>query len=221
MPAAEELVLLLSQGKAEARKQAGLALGFMGEKASLVAPALAKALTHMDYNVRRSASEAIDRLGSDALQIAAPLGKLLSHEDENVRLYAATALCRMGGYSKPAAGDLSRALVHNPSNWHETSAWQLRVTCARTLGFLDGDGVESLVKALEDEVDDVRGAAAEALGRLPEELASQYQGKLRRLFNDMDPEVRTAAKRTMQSLQKLPAKIYGESAGYPAARMAS
>eukprot|EP00930_Biecheleria_cincta_P045489 TRINITY_DN31348_c0_g1_i1.p1 TRINITY_DN31348_c0_g1~~TRINITY_DN31348_c0_g1_i1.p1 ORF type:complete len:215 (-),score=46.94 TRINITY_DN31348_c0_g1_i1:312-956(-) len=181
-----------------------MALGWLGEKAGMVAPALAMALTHMDYNVRRAASESIGRLGSVAMLIAGPLGQLLRHEDETVRLHAATALLRMGAYAKPAAEDLSRALVQNPQNWHEESAWQLRVTSARALGLLGGAGAASLATALEDEVDDVRCAAAEALGHLGEEHVLMYREQLEVLLQDIDSEVRAAAKKTLALLPREP-----------------
>lgn len=111
---------------------------------------------------------------------------------QNVRQFAATALANLGRYGKEHAQSYAALLTH----------WDDRIQAAAAFG-LGTAGVElvgaasSVASLLNDEVPELREAAARALGALK---ATDQIPALKKLLEDKIPEVRLAAVRTLALL---------------------
>jgi HEAT repeat protein len=145
---------------------------------------LIKALEHKDPNVRSEAAKALGRIGDE--RAVEPLIQALRDKYGSVREAAAEALVKIGApaveplitalrdeewYVRRAAAEALDELGWKPGQ-DEGAAWYWMVKrdwekCV-ALGAI---AVEPLISALRDEDDDVREAAAEALGELGDSRA--------------------------------------------------
>ena len=141
----------------EVRWKAAAALGKIGDNSAV--EALIDALHDKSWGVRKNASIALGDIGDvkafDILIIA------LNDKDWHVRKYAAVALGKIG--DERAIGHLVNALndVDSDVRWKSLIA----------LGKIGEPSVKPLLKALKSEDWQMRGRAAEVLGRIGDERA--------------------------------------------------
>jgi HEAT repeat protein len=129
--------------------RAAEALGEIGVPA---VPALMEALKNWDWQVRWAAAWALGKIGD--LQAVPALMEALKDEDKDVRQTAAEALGKIG---VPAVPALMEAL--------KDEDWRVRQAAARALGEIgDPQALPALIQALKDEY--VREAVEEALGKI-------------------------------------------------------
>jgi HEAT repeat protein len=174
--AVEPLIAALDNPYWEVRKTAAEALGQLGD-ARAVKPLLVAAFR--EFNMREVATAALGQLG-DA-QGAKPL-LVAALRDRDMREVAAAALEKLGWQP-----DVSEA---GAQYWILLRKWEKCVA-------LGGVAVEPLIAALDDEVTDVRQAAARALGRLGDARAAE---PLIAALTDRDSSVRGSAAQALGRL---------------------
>ena len=151
-PAQKEVVAGLSGGNERVRRGAAVALGIIGGESSIAA--LVEALRDPDREVRQRAGTALGDIGEPAVPL---LIEALGTENELLRRSAAASLGLIG---KPAVPALAMAL--RPGGDPRAS-----VGAAHALGEIGGRmSTDILIRALEDEREEVREAAREALGSI-------------------------------------------------------
>ncbi len=151
------LVRLLARGEPAVRHLAAVALGQLGDPASM--PALIAALEGPDEEgVRWRAAEALVQLGSVALD---GLMTLAAHTDPDVRWKACVALGEIG--DRRAAPALIRRLA-DPDRF-------VRGRAVSALARLGSPALPLLTLALEDPDVRIRQGAAEALGLIGDPAA--------------------------------------------------
>ena len=151
-PAREEVAAALSDGNARVRRGAAIALGSIGGEK--VVEALVETLRDPDGGVRQRACAALGDIGEPAVQ---PLIEALGTENELLRRGAIAALGLVG---KPAVPALAMALRHGDDR-------RVPAGAVRALGEIgDRRSADILIRALEDEREEVREAAREALASI-------------------------------------------------------
>jgi HEAT repeat protein len=158
------------------REAVAMALGKLGDYGF---SALLQALKYGSPNVRKTAAYALGRLGEPRAVPA--LMQALKDKDWNGREAAAEALGELG--DKRAMPALIQALKED---W----GWWVRESAAKALSKLGDPGRLALIQALKDEDENVRKAAAEALGELGDRRAVPA---LIQALKDEDGSVRGAA----------------------------
>ena len=121
---------------------------------------LVKGLQNEDYCVCVSVAKILGDLGPDAVAAVPALIKTLREKDERVSAAAAEALKRIRSCAIPF---LSRALLDDDCDW------KARLNVVWVLSDIGPDAkaaVPALIKALEDDDESVRTAAARALGNI-------------------------------------------------------
>ncbi|WP_214084338.1 HEAT repeat domain-containing protein [Methanoculleus sp.] len=150
--AREGLVANLSTGNERVRWGAALALGSIGGESAIAA--LIGALRDPDGDVRQQACGALGDIGEPALP---SLIEALRTDDEALRQGAIAALDLVG---RPAVAPLALALGTGDD-------WRVRRGAARALGEIgERRATDALIRALDDEREEVREAAREALGSI-------------------------------------------------------
>ena len=151
-PAQKEVVDGLSDGNERVRRGAAVALGIIGGESSIAA--LVEALRDPDREVRQRAGTALGDIGEPAVPL---LIEALGTGDELFQRGAAAALGLIG---KPAVPALATAL--RPGGDPRAA-----VGAAHVLGEIgDRRSADILIRALEDEREEVREAARQALGSI-------------------------------------------------------
>jgi HEAT repeat protein len=184
-------LLLEALGDADAgvRCTASIALGWTGVRSQEVLQALQERLQDADSQVRFHAAEALARLDSSGAPMVEVLVEHLGKADADRRLAAVAALARLGSAARASTGSLRQLLSRDPD-------WRVRAAAAKALGRIEGPGaVPDLIEALADDEQEVRNAAAEALG-------------------DIGPAAREALPKLRQCLQPL----NGRESAYQAIR---
>jgi HEAT repeat protein len=189
----DDVVGLTRASLPQLRRSAVYILELMGNEARPALPALAQALNDTDRNVLWSAARAIGNIGPRQAPFAVPgLAKLLIHIDDNLRFQASATLEAMGPEARAAMPEIIKAITTWDSETrvaamgilvtigvaHDRPAIpalieslgasdkRVRAAAAETLGKLApiaSDAVPALRHALEDEDQDVRMNASEAL----------------------------------------------------------
>ena len=200
------LVRVLRDPESGVQEDAARALGRLGVSSEQAIDALAQALGDRRGDVRAAAAEALGRLGP-AAQAAVPalLGALRDRRNSLVRAMAAEALAQVGARSAEAIDGLVSAL-RDPNGDVRVAAiqalirlapadgsvvsrlaealegdrdWLARVRAAEALGKLGRAPMPALEKALQDDVEDVRQAAAQALEQIRTRLNSDGDAEQR------------------------------------------
>jgi len=189
-PAVPYLIDGLHASAPSTRKEAALCLGRIGEDAAVAVPDLARALDDDDKGVRQWAAFALGRMGPAAGDALEDLRAALTDPESWVRSNAAEALGAIGyPAAVPAIPDLIYVVEHDRS-------YQPPEKAAEALGKFGptaAEAVRPLAGALQrEDQDNVRAAAAEALGEigLPDEVA---RARLREALQDPRARVRLAA----------------------------
>ncbi len=148
-PAREEVVAGLSDGNERVRRGAAVALGIIGGESSIAA--LVEALRDPDGEVRQRACTALGDIGEPAVP---SLIEALGAENE---LFRRGAIAALGLIGKPAVPALAMALRNGDNR-------RVPAGAVRALGEIgDRRSADILIRALEDEREEVREAAREAL----------------------------------------------------------
>lgn len=138
------------------------ALGKVGREAGPTALALSALAASGSYNLRLAAAEALGRIGPAAATAVPVLRKAVREDSGELRIAAAVALCRIGLEGGEVLAPLVQALA--------STDWQTRLEAAETLGKLGPlarPAAPNLERAaVNDNISDVRAAAATALDRI-------------------------------------------------------
>jgi len=163
--AAPAITELMSDQNWGVRVQAARALGKIGPAGKGAVPALGRALGDTRWEVRQTAAFALGVIGPAAKRTVPAIARLLTDEEENVRRTAALALGLIGPPAKDAVPALRKALGDGNDG--------VRCYAAAALGCIGAaanDAAPALKKlAQNDEDEDVRKAAAEALKKIQPE----------------------------------------------------
>jgi HEAT repeat protein len=189
----DEVARLVHAPLAEQRRMAVEVLELLGEDAVPALPAIAEALCDTDRNVQWSAARAIGNIAPRRAPFAvAGLAKLLLHIDDNLRLAAAATLEAMGPDAKEAMPAIVKAIGSGDAETRAASMYilvsvgadnarpavqalieslsdhdpRVRRAAADVLGKIapvSADAVPALRRALEDDDQEVRMHASEAL----------------------------------------------------------
>jgi hypothetical protein len=145
-------------------------------------------LTHENPRIVASAVETIERLAPRE-SISKTLLPIINHENNRVRANVITAI---GKFDEPKIQiPLSEMLQSPKISMRESAVWA--VGQLKPSSFLKS----ALLKRLHDPYRDIRLRAIEALANYPElDVITQ----MRRLSNDLDPEIRDKANKIMQDL---------------------
>lgn len=150
-PARAGLITALRDGNERVRWSAALALGNIGGESAVAA--LIGALRDPDRNVRQRAVSALGDIGDAAVP---PLIEALAAGEDGLRREAAAALGLIG---RPAIGPLTTALGSDDR--------RIRAGAAAALGEIgDPRSVDALIAVLQDDQEEVREAARQALGSI-------------------------------------------------------
>jgi HEAT repeat protein len=160
-PAAALVNVLKSDPDLELRREALVALGFLGERSQLVLAALVGVLADKNTELRALAAVTLGRFGSAVRSVEAGLLKALKSDPEKqVRLNVVRALCSSYGAEAAALIPvLTERLKDDP-------AFEVRVAAAEELGALGPSGkpaLPALRNAQRDPQIKVRDAAAAAI----------------------------------------------------------
>ena len=165
-PAAKDavpaLIEALGDDKAETRSEVLFALAAIGPDAKEAVPEVAKALDDPDEDVCYAACYALGRIGPAAVAAKAELQKKLADADQFLSMASAWALAQID----PQCSETCKTSVPVLVGALKQPDAITRIHAAEALqclGPLAKDAVASLKKALEDDDEQVREAAAEAL----------------------------------------------------------
>jgi HEAT repeat protein len=201
-PAVEPLTAALGDKGKGVRSAAARALGKIGTPAF---ESLTAALKDSDSDVRQAATRALGEIGVPAFE---PLTAALNDSNSDVRQAAAKALGKIG---TPAVEPLTAALKDSDSDVRQVVAtvleaidwqpdqdklgaayWAAKQEWGRCSEF-GALAVEPLIVALVDRRNNVRSAAAQALGKIGAPAVEPLAAALQ----DGDPHVRQAAARAL------------------------
>ncbi|PKL61184.1 MAG: PBS lyase [Methanomicrobiales archaeon HGW-Methanomicrobiales-2] len=150
--AREGLIAALNDRNERVRWGAALALGSIGGEEA--ATALIGALHDPDGDVRQRAADALADIGEPAVPLL--LAALRTDEEE----FRQEVIAALGLVGRPAVAPLVAAL-----RGHDD--WRVRAGAARALGDIgERRSADTLIVALDDEREEVREAAREALGSI-------------------------------------------------------
>jgi HEAT repeat protein len=201
----QALAAALSDAEPSVRINAAEAIATYGDGNSVVP--LTKALGDPDRLVRAIVAQALGKIGDR--RATAPLVDQLERETDST---AIALLCQaLGALKDPLASrPLTRLLAHEKSS--------IRLHAARGLrGIADRTTVEALVKALDDEDDDVRAEVAWALGETGDDRA--VDPLVAYLKSNRGERSRTAAAQALgklgdpRTIPVLVSLVYDEKAG--------
>lgn len=201
-PAVPALSKRLSDVDENVRSTAAIALAAIGPDAAEAVPDLIAALKQKDDELLRSrAAYTLGEIGARAAGAVEALNRVLAGEDEKLplRVYAAQSLWAIGQQTRDVIPVLSNGI-------EKIDEEELRVSAAETLGkiaakvpaadaelrkTLKEHAVPALLKGLQDEDDNLRIAAAGALGAMGAEAQGAVPLLLHSLEDD-DAEIRAA-----------------------------
>jgi HEAT repeat protein len=225
--AVPHLTLALQENDPNVRQAAASFLGSMGPEAAPAVPGLALALQDKEASVRVEAAIALRRIGPRAAAAVPALIQSLEDPDPSVRSYASTSLSEIRSPNVWALvklinqGDLNtrkaatKALVENYRALRLTAATfrkmaqsedaASRELALETLGILRADDdatLNTLSTALKDLDPKVRLAAVKALLAVSWKTQTALPA-LTACLDDPSPDVRAAAKETLNQIQKM------------------
>lgn len=145
-------------------------------------------LDHDNPRVVAGAIETIERLGSEA-DVLKQLLPFMRHENNRVRANALKAVGRID--TEKVKEPLGEMLQSHKIALRESAVWTITQLEPNT--FLK----DALLKRLHDPYRDIRLRAIEALTKYP---FNDVITQMRRLSNDLDPDIRDSANRVMQDL---------------------
>lgn len=149
------------------------------------------------HNVRAAALLAASATGEDCGEEVAPkICKFLKEDSADVRAAAVRALGQFGDFGRCYAGVFAELLQTDPDD-------NVRCEILEALGNFGPHGaafIEEIADCLNDYCPQVRVAAVKALGQMGEE-ALQYRPLLKRLTNDSDIAVASAAQDASAALE--------------------
>lgn len=140
----------------------GFSSGFSGGSDGGGLQDLINTLKHADPRKRWKAAEAIGRQGPAAIPALSALVIALSDMDNDVRTSAARALGHLGNEAAPVVPTLQKMLASERDGGVRWGAAEALSNLAKVAQ----PAMTDLMKALSDEEEDVREAAAVALGRM-------------------------------------------------------
>ena len=165
-PAAKDavpaLIEALGDENPQTRNEVLFALAAIGPGAEAAVPAATDALNDPDANVRYSACYALGKIGAAAMPAEAALQTNLDDDDRFLSMVSAWALARI----HPECSETARKSVPLLADALAGPDALTRAQAAESLGCLGPlakDAVAALRKALGDDNEQVRNAAAEAL----------------------------------------------------------
>lgn len=188
----------LASADAKQRRSAAFAIGKMGDDAGPAVSKLMRALRDPDPGVSDAAAFALGEIGAPAREAVPLLTVLLNDRDADpkVRRSAAYALGSLKANGGDAVTALARALDDPQPAIRQNAAW--------ALGRLTLPTPKPIVQALEVKLADgdavVRRDVAAALGAFGRESRPALPSMLRRLPEEIDPEVRKALLNTLVNL---------------------
>jgi len=177
---------------AEVRKQSLYAASRIGTD-SEAAAFFQAALVDPDENIRKMAVLRLGGLGATASPAVPSLVKSLHDESAVVRKYAAQSLGRLALHAASAAGPLAKAL--------EDPDEQVRRAAAQSLVTIGQPSVDPLVAQLKAADPNTRLLALAALGGLGP-VAKPAVAAVRKLLDDQNPQVQTAAATILEVLER-------------------
>jgi HEAT repeat protein len=177
---------------AEVRKQSLYAASRIGGD-SEAAALFQAALVDPDEDIRKMAVLRLGGLGATASPAVPSLVKSLDDESAVVRKYAAQSLGRLALHASSATGPLAKALG-DPDE-------QVRRAAAQSLVTIGQPSVDPLVAQLKAADPNTRLLALAALGGLGP-VAKPAIPAVRKLLDDQNPQVQTAATTILEVLQK-------------------
>jgi HEAT repeat protein len=193
-PAVPGLALALQDKEASVRVEAAVALRHIGPRAAAAVPALIQSLNDPDPSVRTYASISLSEIRSPNVWA---LVNLINHGDVNAQKAATKALVE-----NYRALRLTAATFRKMAQSEDAASRELAL---ETLGILRADDdatLNTLCTALKDLDPKVRLAAVKAL------LAVFWKAQtalpaLTACLDDPSPDVRAAAKETLNQIQKM------------------
>ncbi len=191
-PAAETgipaLIKLLTSREAPVRTAAATALGEFDNVSTSVQQTLISALLDGEASVRLAAAGSLVRHGAEAKVVTPTLVKLLTDEDPQICLDTIELFGEMG----PAADDAIPALVTAMGLRKGVSAgfggYSISQSVPWTMAKVGPVAVPSLIDALQHEDSQIRGHAAQALGRIGSPARASVGALLARLSDHGERE---------------------------------
>jgi HEAT repeat protein len=159
--------LISSLNSQPLRHAAAYTLGETGSPAKAAIPALTRLLTSGDIDLTKSAAKSLGRMGPAAQEALTELKKHLTSENCGLRVEAAIAIARVQAPGPEIVTTLTKAL-------DDADTCRQAMAALSSLGPSAKPCVPRLVKALWDNDDHVRKAAADALSIIDPATAAQH-----------------------------------------------
>jgi len=182
----------------EVRAKAAAIIARIGPAAKAAVPALSDALSDKNPETCNEVLFALAAIGPDAAEAVPAIRQVMQSPDKNVCYSACYALGKIGPAAESAKEDLEKRLAGDDNFLCMASAWALcqvdpesSETAAKT--------VPILIEALAEPDPPTRLHAAEALGLLGP-LATDAEDALKKLQDDPDEEVRSAAAKALEAI---------------------
>lgn len=186
--AVPRLAELLKDENPEVRKRAVLALGWLGPEEDTVLSLLTQAMQDQDDRVATLAIKTLSVLGLPAVPV---LSETLGDEDPSRRATAAIALEKLGPDAEAAIPALIETLKDEDPF--------VRMFASRALANIGSAALPPLVALVQEQDEEVRNAAAMALG----ELVSSMEEKSRRRRGPPRPRVSSLANTSDRDIRAL------------------
>lgn len=183
----------------EARGHAAVILGKMGICEPKVVDALVEALSDERSDIRREICFSLGSLGPGAASATPALIKLLQDDSDRVRYSATFALGKLGPGAKAAVPALIEELKGDDAFERSVSAWALAHIVPEDAE-LARQIMPILCEGLKNEQPIVRGANAEALGKLGKNAAGAAAA-LTEATKDPVPGVSKAATKALEAIK--------------------
>jgi HEAT repeat protein len=164
-PAVPELMGIIQGSDAKQKAEALFVVGAIGAGASAAVPAVAAALGDADAQVQQTAAYALGKMGPAAKDAVPALQRLTASSDELLKLAAVWALLQIG----PMTDELVKTAVPLLTGALTSPRELVRIEAAMSLGQIGkpaAAALPALEKSRQDPSSSVRGAAAEAIGKI-------------------------------------------------------
>ncbi|MDB5321719.1 MAG: lyase domain protein repeat-containing protein [Phycisphaerales bacterium] len=186
-----ELAKALKDKVPSVRWEAADVLAAIGPAAKDTIPDITAALQDTDPTVRKYAASALGKFGASAKGSVVPLKNALKDADLDVRFHVAQAVVDIDG--APSADAVLPVLLESLKDHSSVSAQIIAANALSKIGPAARGAVPGLVAELAAEAKNkggLRGAAAEALGRIGDKSAIPALAKA---LSDEDPGIRAEA----------------------------